>query len=315
VTEELRVDHPFGRPLVIANPVAGRGSGDLLDRLLAVMRDRGLEHDVVVTSRRGQATQLAREAVERDARTYLIAVGGDGTVHEVVNGLVDAGSGQVRGADPVLAVVGNGSGCDLVRTFGLDRPPERLIDHLVTDATLQLDLGRVTLTGPDGQPHTVLFHNVAEVGFGAEVVATAARLPRRLGATRYAVAIVAGWGRFRRVETTVTVDGGERTEALCNVIVANGQFFGGGLRVAPRALPTDGRFNVQTWGGTPTDVLGASRLLRSGRHLARADVREWQSAEVSVHGRRALAVEADGEVLGTAPARFDVLPGVLRFKL
>jgi diacylglycerol kinase (ATP) len=309
------VQHPLGRPLVIANPVAGLGTGGLLDRLLIVMRERRLEHDLVVTRHAGHAAELARTAVEQDGRTYVIAVGGDGTVHEVVNGLVDARTGMVRGEDPVLAVVGNGSGCDLVRTFGLDRPPERLIDHLVTDATLRIDLGRVVLIGPDGHPRTELFHNIAEVGFGADVVRLAARLPRRLGPGRYAVGIVAAWGRFRRVQTTVRVDGGERSEQLCNVIVANGQFFGGGLKVAPRALPTDGRFNVQTWGGTPKDVLVAARLLRTGLHLARDDVREWQSAEAEVHGVRPLAVEADGEVLGTTPARFDLLPSVLRFKL
>lgn len=309
------MSHPLGRPLVVANPFAGRGSGVLLDRLLAVMRARDLEHDLVVTKRAGHATQVARQAVEQDGRTYLIAVGGDGTVHEIVNGMVDAEAGAVRGADPVLAVVGDGSGCDLVRTFGLDRPPERLIEHLVTDATIRLDLGRIALTDRDGQPKTALFHNIAEVGFGADVVATAARLPRRLGAARYAVAIVAAWGRFRRVATTVSVDGGELTEPLCNVIVANGQFFGGGLRVAPRALPSDGRFNVQSWGGTPTDVLRAGRLLRTGRHLARDDVREWQSEAVSVTATRRLMVEADGELLGHTPARFDLLPSVFRFKL
>jgi diacylglycerol kinase (ATP) len=309
------VSHPLGKPLLIANPAAGLARGAALARLQAALDELRVEHDVVVTSRRGHATELARRAVEQEGRTYLVAVGGDGTVHEVVNGLVDAGTGQLRGDDPVLGVVGNGSGCDLVRTFGLDRSPEVLARHLASDATMRIDLGRVRFVDRAGAPAAAVFANIAEAGFGGSVVSAAARLPRRLGPSRYVVGIVAAWGRFRRVTTSVTVDGGERTDPLCNVVVANGQFFGGGLLVAPRAMPTDGRFNVQTWGGTPTDVLRAGRLLRTGRHLARPDVREWQSAEVTVDAAEPLPVEADGEMLGRTPASFDVLPSVLRFKL
>lgn len=120
---------------------------------------------------------------------------------------------------------------------------------------------------------------------------------------------------FRRVTATVTVDGGTITEPMCNVVIANAQFFGGGLKVAPRALPTDGRLNVQTWGGRPVDVLFAPSQLRKGTHLRREDVREWQSAVVTVDAQRPLRIEADGEVLGSTPASFDVLPGALRLKI
>lgn len=308
--------HPLGVPLLIANPSAGRRTGDVLGRLRAALSARSIDHDLVTTNRRGHATEVTRNAVERDGRTYLVAVGGDGTVHEVVNGLVDTAAGTLRGADPVLGVVGNGSGCDFVRTFGLDRSPELLADHLATDATMHVDLGRVEVAAADGERRTRhVFANIAEVGFGAEVVARSARLPRRLGPSRYAVGVVATWGRFRRIPMTVTVDGSTRTEAVCNVIVANGQFYGGGLMVAPRAIPNDGRYNVQTWGGTPTDVIRFTKLLRTGRHLSRSDVREWQSQRVTVETSRPARVEADGELLGRSPAGFDILPGILRLKL
>jgi diacylglycerol kinase family enzyme len=125
------------------------------------LADRGIVPDVERTSGRGHAEELARLAVDA-GRRYLIAVGGDGTVHEVVNGMVDADTGTVLGDDPVLAVVGAGSGSDLVRTFGLDRAPERLVDHLVSDDILRLDVGRVRCVGRDGTPRTRLFAN-AEV--------------------------------------------------------------------------------------------------------------------------------------------------------
>jgi len=309
------MDHPtLGRMLVIVNPRAGNGPDSVLPRLIAGLHGHGITPEVVVTTASGHATNIAREAVEAGCR-YVVAVGGDGTVHEVVNGMVDVAHGTVRGDDPVLGVVSAGSGCDLVRTFGLDRSPEIMARHLAGPATTRIDLGRVTLTGIDGEPTTRVFANVAEVGFGGAVARTARRLPSRLGERRYRIGIVAAWGGFRRVGMTIVHDGGTFTDELCNVVIANGQFFGGGLKVAPRSLPDDGRLDVQAWGGTVTDVLRAIRQLRDGSHLQRLDVRAWPSAQVTVETDRRVAVEADGELLGTAPASFDTLPRVLAFKL
>ncbi len=310
-----RQDHPtLGRALLVVNPFAGLGDCGVLQRLRAALAGAGITPEVEVTRAPGDATRIAREAAER-GRRLIVAVGGDGTVHEVVNGLVDAETGTVRGDDPVLGVVSAGSGCDLVRTFGLDRTPEVLARHLVTSDVTRIDVGRIHLTGPDGRPLVRLFANVAEVGFGGTVARTARRLPRRLGQRRYTLGIVATWGSFRRVPMTVTHDGGVHREDLCNVVVANGQFFGGGLKVAPRSLPDDGRFDVQAWGGTVTDVVRAARQLRNGSHLLRDDVRAWPSAGVSIESERAVAVEADGELIGMTPARFDILPKLLAFKL
>ena len=309
------MDHPtLGRTLVIVNPRAGAGSAATVTRLVGALAERDIRPDVVETAAARDATRIAREAAESGIR-LIVAVGGDGTVHEVVNGLIDAESGTVRGDDPVLGVVSAGSGCDLVRTFGLDRAPETIARHLAGPGVTRIDVGRIRLTGQDGHPTVRVFANVAEVGFGGAVAASARRLPARLGPRRYTLGIVAAWGRFRRVAMTVRHDGGIHEGALCNVVVANGQFFGGGLKVAPRSLPDDGRFDVQAWGGSPTDVVRAARQLRDGSHLQRADVRAWPSATVSVEAGRRVAVEADGELIGWAPAHFDVLPRALALKV
>ena len=309
------MDHPtLGRMLVIVNPRAGAGTGDVLDRLVVALRTRGIVPEVATTVGPGDGTRIARDAVEA-GRRLVVAVGGDGTVHEVVNGMVDAGSGLLRGEDPVLGVVPAGSGCDLVRTFGLDRPPEVLAHHLASPDVTRIDVGRVHLLDADARPIVRAFVNIAEVGFGGAVARAADRLPRRLGERRYRLGIVAAWGGFRRVPMTIHHDGGVHEASLSNVVIANGQFFGGGMKVAPRSLPDDGRFDVQAWGGTVTDVLRAARQLRDGSHLARPDVRAWPSATVTVEGAGPLAVEADGELLGTTPATFAVLPRVLSLKV
>lgn len=306
---------PFGPVLVIANPAAGHGRHAVLPRLVRALSDAGLPHQVEPTRGPGHATELANAAVtDRDLR-MIVAVGGDGTLHEVVNGLVDAESGTAHRDDTVLGVVAGGSGCDFIRTFGLDRSPEVAARHLTGETTTPIDLGRVRLTGLDGQPTTRLFANIAEAGWGAEVTRLANRLPRLLGPSRYLVAIGLATGRMRQVETRVAVGHTEVVEQLTEVVVANGQFFGGGIKVAPRALPDDGRFNVQTWRARPVDVLRELPRVRVGEHLQRPDIREWQSATVTVDGEQPLLVEADGEVLGTTPATFDVLPNALSLKV
>lgn len=305
---------PLGPPLLIGNPRAGRDRGQVLREVSAALHEHGLPHDVAETTAPGAASRIAREAVT-GGRRFVVAVGGDGTVHEVVNGLLDPVTGEPHGHDTVLGVVPGGTGGDLARTFGFDRRPHVVARHLLGEVTSPFDVGRIHLTGPDGAPRTVLFANIAEAGYGGLVTRMANRLPARLGTARYGLAIVGAVARFRLVETTVTLANGSAvTEPLSNVIVANGQFFGGGLKAAPRALPWNGRFNVQTWSGSAADVLRAGPQLRHGTHTERDDVREWQSARVEVDGPP-LVVEADGEVLGTTPATFEVLPAALHIKL
>lgn len=306
---------PYGPLLLIATPWAGRGRRAVLPRLVAELRRRGLQHTVAVTSRAADATRIAHDAVvDGDAR-FVVAVGGDGTVNEVVNGLIDPATGRPHAEDLVVGVVAAGSGGDFARTFGLDRTPEKVARHLEGDTVYPIDVGRIHLLDRHGRPTTRLFANIAEVGYGGAVVARAARLPRGWGRLRYLAAILSAVAQFSRVESTVTLDHASVSEAMSNVVVANGQFFGGGMKVAPRALPDDGRYNVQVWRGEPRDVFLKVPKIRIGEHLADADVREWQSTTVTVEAARPLLVEADGEVVGTSPARFDLLPRVLRLKI
>jgi diacylglycerol kinase (ATP) len=308
------VTSPFGPMLLIANPSAGRGRNAVLPRVVAACHERGLEHSVALTQGPNDASRLAREAVERGVR-FVVAIGGDGTVHEVVNGLVDAESGAPRAEGVVLGAIAGGSGCDFIRTFGLDRSPERAVARLEGDTVFPIDLGRVRLLGRDGAERTTLFANIAEAGYGGLVTERANRMPKVLGKSRYLLAILSAIRSFELVRARVDVDHTQVDEPLSNVVVANCQFFGGGLKVAPRALPDDGRFNVQLFRGEVMDVFKMTPKLRVGEHLTSPDVREYQSSNVTVEADRPLIVEADGEVLGTTPARFDIVPRALSLKI
>jgi diacylglycerol kinase (ATP) len=305
--------HPFGPMTLIVNPRAGSGAvARGLPDLRAALDAQGLGHEVVETDRPGEATQLAREALEA-GRTYLVAVGGDGTVQEIVNGMFE-GDEPVR-PDAVLAVAATGSGCDFIRTFGLNRPPGALARHLATDTVLPIDVGRATFLDREGRPAERLFVNIAEVGYGAEAVRLAERLPRRLGRFRYLFAAWAAIRRMTRPEATVVLGHTTQVRPLVDLVVANAQFFGGGMKVAPRALPDDGKFNVQLFFGERSQVFLLTQKLYRGEHLPHPKISEYQSPIVEVEAAEPLPVEADGEFLGSTPATFSLLHRALRLKI
>jgi diacylglycerol kinase (ATP) len=304
---------PFGPMRLIVNPRAGRGAvGRTMPELTSELAARGLDFDVVETTEAGHAVRAAREALAEGTR-YLVAVGGDGTVHEVVNGMFD--DREPIAEDAVLGVCGAGSGCDFIRTFGLDRKPAVVADHLASERVMPIDVGVARFTDRSGQPAERLFANIAEVGYGATVVDRAERLPRFFGRFRYLFAAWAAIRALERQEATVSVARTDKTVPVVNLVVANGQFFGGGMKVAPRALPDDGRFNVQIFTGQRSQVFMLTSKIYRGEHLPNPDISEYHSDVAELAPDTPLLVEADGEVLGTTPASFALLPQALRLKI
>ncbi|MBA2529747.1 MAG: diacylglycerol kinase family lipid kinase [Euzebyales bacterium] len=314
----------FGPMRLVVNPRAGRGAvARNLPTLTGALRQRGLDFDVVETTVAGGTAAVTRRALDEGVR-YLVAVGGDGTVHEVVNGMFErssSGGGEGRPAvrpvvdGVVLGVAGAGSGCDFIRTFGLDREPVVIARHLATDATMDIDVGVADYRDAQGRPARRLFANIAQVGYGAEVVRRAARYPRFLGRVRYLLGAYAAIATLHRQETEVVVAHTSTTLPVVDLVVANGQFFGGGMKVAPRALPDDGRFNIQVFTGERSQVFVMTSAIYRGEHLPHPNIVEYQSPTVQLAPADPLPVEADGEVLGTTPAAFSLLRRVLRLKI
>jgi len=304
---------PLGPARLIVNPTAGNGQiRKVLPRLEAALRAGGMEFDVSRTRAADETQQLARAALD-DGIRYLIAVGGDGTVHHVVNGMFE---GRVPVAeDAVLGVCGTGTASDFVRNFGLDRDVDRVARHLLTPHTMLMDVGVAEYLDSDGTRAERLFINIAEAGYGADVVRRAERLPRSLGRFRYLLAAWAAIPRVPRTQAEVTVDFTSRTLPLVELVVANGQFFGGGMKVAPRAIVQDGRLNVLAFTGTRSQVFLLTTQLYAGEHLPHPEIVEYQSSTCSVTTTTPLLIEADGEVLGTTPARFSLLKRTLQLSI
>jgi YegS/Rv2252/BmrU family lipid kinase len=292
-----------------------------------VLDDGGVEYAVTFTERAGHGTEIARTAID-EGRRFVVAVGGDGTVNEVVNGLM--GTDGPLDDQTVLGVVAAGSGCDFVKTFGLPGDASEAAKRLLGDNLWgSIDVGRVLTSGEDGTAGTRWFANIAEAGLGADVVAAAAKLPRFLGSSVYKVAAVREIARHRPVHATIRMHGRKArgvavdtplsfiqwSGPLTLAVVANCQFYGGGMKVAPRAIPEDGLLDVQISSGTKSEAMKVMQKISRGEHLPNPKILEFLAEWIEISSHTPIRVEADGEVLGTTPARFDVARAALRLKV
>ena len=306
---------PFGELTVIVNPHAGkRHVGEEIPELERTLRARGLPYRLLRTEGRGDATQFAREALERGAR-FLVAVGGDGTVHEVANGMFDE-HGSPLVADAVLGVVAAGSGCDFIRTFGLPGDASRACLHLTGYNTYPLDVGRITYTTVSGGRDTRHFVNVAEAGLGAAVAARAARMSPRLGQSKYFLGFWLEMPRFKLADVRVQADRKTYEGPAYLVVIGNAQYYGGGMKISPRSYPGDGVLDVLVFKGPKSDSFTMLPKIYRGEHLPHDHVEEFRvKRELVIEADRPLPIEADGEVLGSTPATFEVLAQPIRMKL
>jgi YegS/Rv2252/BmrU family lipid kinase len=287
----------------LVNPASGNGStGKRWPRLRERARELGLAGDALLSERPGHLTDLAREA----ARTHglLVVVGGDGTLNEVVNG--------IAGTDVEVAVIPSGTGRDFGRTY---RIPERLDDAVrvaLSGKTKTVDIGRVTF-----REGARLYANIGSVGMSGAVARRANSMSKALGGrTTFYYALVREFVSWRNTEVTVTLDGDTRRGRMHDVIVANGRWHAGGMKLAPDAKPCDGLFDVVLIGDiTKLDFVTTSPKLYSGGHVGHPRVEVLRSATVRVDAAEPLPLELDGEQVGTTPASFEVVPAALRVRV
>jgi YegS/Rv2252/BmrU family lipid kinase len=310
------VTSAFGDLTVIANPNAGGGAVRAeLPALEAALREHGLAYTLHVTDHADEPADIAAAALRAGGR-YLVAVGGDGTIQQVLNGMFDD-DGRAIATDPVLGVVPAGSACDLVRTFGLPAETRSAVARLRGAETYDFDVVRIVSTGPAGERVTRYAHNLAEAGFGAAVLRRHAGLPGWTGRGRGFLAFWLTFARTRLAQVRVEADRAVYEGPAYNVVVANAQFGGGGLRLSPRSFAGDGVLDALVFHGPRSDALTMlPRIYRHGDHVPDPHIREMRAkVRVAVEADRPLPIEADGALLGTTPATFQIVPRALRLKL
>jgi YegS/Rv2252/BmrU family lipid kinase len=270
----------------------------------------GLEGETLFSERPGHLIELAEQAA-RDGAGLVVAVGGDGTLNEVANGLLRFSPA------PEVAVIPLGTGMDFGRTYGIPARFDDAVRTALGGATRTIDVGRVSYRTWGGGQAERVFVNVGSVGMSAAVAQRANGMSKVLGGrATFFYALVRVFLEWQNSPVTVELDGGRREERMHDVIVANGQWHGGAMWLAPDASPDDGLFDVVLIGDiTKRDFVTTSPKIYRGTYLAHPKVDLVRSAAVAVEAPERLPIELDGEQVGTTPARFEVVPAAVRVRV
>lgn len=276
--------------LVLVNPRAGKGR-TALGRATRALDERHIEGAVVEVDGLDKLRRTIAEAVST-GQDRFVAVGGDGTVNAVVNELL----AHEWKSPPILGILPAGTGCDLLRTFGISQKLEEAADHLVGDETYLIDVGVVI--GEWGRRYFVNVGDAGVIGAAAEV---AAEISARWGRLRYLSAFIRTLPRFKTC--IVSLEAGKRAfhgEAIA-VVFANGQFFGGGFNIAPKASLVDGELDVQVIAATKRQAVRLVPKVMRGLHLTDPAVKRFSVPEIRLETEIPWPVEVDGEFIGNTP--------------
>jgi YegS/Rv2252/BmrU family lipid kinase len=328
------------RTFVIANPISGSGlvekEWDVVERQL---RSTLTEYNVAFTEGPGHATLLAREAL-RAGWEMVVSVGGDGTLNEVTNGFlervdyadlydVEPGGWLNRtgdaptliNPDAVLGVIPMGTGGDFRRTLGMMGGWREAVEALAGTKTRKIDLGMLAFLDDTNRVDGRVFVNIASMGLSGAVDDLVGKIPAQVGGSaQYTLAVLGAFVRWKNVSVDFRFDEiDELREDLVVAIVANGQFFGGGMWAAPGAAIDDGQFQFVMLGDlTRPEAVRTLIDIYRGNHFNsqkvwRRNARSITARAVDPHER--VLLDVDGEALGRLPAALDVLPGFVNLKV
>jgi diacylglycerol kinase (ATP) len=271
--------------------------------------------DVTVfeTKSKNDAISLTSRAVETCLYQVILAAGGDGTLHQVVNGLVRDREDQNN--LPVIGSIPIGSGNDFAKTAGLASKPEQLIFLLKQFLPKKVDLGKIAYIDFDGQPGERYFINVADIGMGPEVVRRVNDSGRAFGSeVAYYKSIVSTFLGYEMMHVKATADHWSWEGKLRSLAVANGKYYGHGLCIAPDAKTDDDLFHVFICGKVSVfDFIRYSQTMKQGRHIRIPEVSYRETKSISFESTEPCLIEGDGEILGRLPASVILIKKKINF--
>lgn len=285
---------------VILNPSAG-SVADLDDLMARIRRLGGVE--IRLTTKPGSAARFAKTALGK-GRQMIIAAGGDGTLNEVVNGIGENPGNAAVGLIPL------GTGNDFARTIGVPANLEEAIELIRAGETRPVDLVRVTSDA------VRYFVNVSAGGFSGLVnEKLTAEMKKTWGPLAYLRSAAAALPELRAYQTTLAFDNAESLRIdLYNVVVANGRYVAGGTLIAPEASIDDGLLDIVLIPKRPaTELALLAAQVAMGTHLSSEAIVFRRAAKLTVNSKPGMWFNVDGELVGNEPARFEILPGALRF--
>lgn len=279
--------------LFVVNPVAGKGkSKDMAETIKKICRDNNIEYEMVFTSKPKDATEIARNAAKNGIER-IIAVGGDGTVNEVLNGIV--------GTSCALGIVPSGSGNDFIRTINQSKDMEKIIIDNCRGNIRAIDVGKC-----NGR----YFVNIAGGGFDALVVEETERVKKYFsGSMAYLVAVLTAFLKFKSVKVKIRVDDIEMEGDMLLTAVANGRYYGGGMLPAPKADIYDGLFDVYFIRNvSKAKFLRLAPGFMKGTLEGVEEVCYLRGKKVEIEANCEFFVNIDGEVISRQKINFEIIP-------
>jgi diacylglycerol kinase (ATP) len=297
---------------IIANPVSGGGRGSTtIANLERVLTNLGIGFELSFTGAPGHAMELARDAAAGGYRKIAI-VGGDGTCNEVVNGVL-AGN-DYKPVDTEFAVISGGRGNDWIRTHGIHTDISKAAALLRFGKTVRHDAGLVAFQ-KDGKPVKRAFVNMSGMAIAADTLKRSAQF-RRQNKLVYLNALIRVLMRYKAPVVQFRIDGEEHEKQVLVIITANCRYAGSGMLLAPNADPTDGVLDF-----TIIDRMSFMQVAGQIHRLFRGGLENHPSVHL-IRGRyfeatseKPVLIEADGELLGTTPCSYSVIPGAFLLRV
>ncbi|MDD7792635.1 diacylglycerol/lipid kinase family protein [Clostridium sp. 'White wine YQ'] len=284
--------------LFIINPEAGKGRAlEYKDKIEKIFTKINEEYEIIITERVGHATEVVRELTSRD-RYRVYAIGGDGTLNEVVNGLV--------GTDSILGVIPAGSGNDFIRSIWDEQDDELLIKTIRGDFK-KIDLAKV---------NNKYFINISSIGFDAEVVYNARKYKKYKfisGPFAYFISIFITALRFKGVEIEFELDGQPINDKIFLMAVANGKYYGGGIKIAPFANITDGALELYLIKAISIFKLirEIPKVLKGVHSYGIKEVKYSKIQNIKAKSKNEFTINIDGEIVRGKEVEFLILPSKL----
>lgn len=261
----------------------------------------------------GQSVELAKNAVAQGT-DYLIIVGGDGTLNEVVNGYMQ--NPVENRKKTVLGLIPAGSGNDFAKTIGVENDLKALKKYIKEEEIINIDLGLMKFTSSNGSPGQRYFINIADIGLGGLIAQILHDIPHFFGPnTRYSLSIIRGFFKFKHQKAKLIYDDGEWEGSLLSLCMANGIWFGNGLGIAPQADPTDGKMQIVLLGNVKLfDYIKYLADIKKAKNISHPEVKYLESSKCKIEAfGKPCPIDMDGEFVGFAPVEMETITGELRF--
>jgi diacylglycerol kinase (ATP) len=301
---------------IVINPAAGNGKAKrAVQSLLQLIKSScDFEPNITFTKEKNDAVSITRKAI-KDGASMVIAVGGDGTINEVVNGFFQEGKPLNHLCE--LGIINCGTGGGFSRTLNNPRSIRQQIERLVQPGSSVLDLGQITCKDYSGKIVSRLFVNECQLGIGSDVASLVGKKSKIFGGTlAFGFAATALAMFMKPLKVMIGFDNEDFQEFnLIGLVVGNGTECAGGMKLTPHAKLNDGLFDVLTINDMKTvqRILNLSKVY-SGRHILSPQCNIKRCRKLRVRSDIELSLESDGEMLGTSPFDIEILPSAIRVK-